>query len=120
MFDPAWWVGLGASGYAVFPSGEQEIYHRRSGRGGSQSEGTGGGNSAGGGNSRRELYDGAAYAVTEAEDLRDHGFSVWADFYPFQYVALAFGYSRSVSYQYNTMFFSTHFDLVGMFRKDRN
>lgn len=112
LFDPAVWIGFGASGYAVVPSGKQQIFYRRSGQGGPRSNGMGDG--------RRWFYDEAVYEVTEAEDLKDHGFSAWLDVYPVPNVALEFGYSRSVSYEYNTLFFSTHFDLAGMIRKDRD
>jgi len=114
LFDPFSWIGFGASGYAVVPSGEQEVYFRRMGRGGSQTGGSGSGTGRG---SLFGMYDNI---VTEAEDLSDQGFSAWLDIYAIPNVALAFGYSRSAAYDYNTLFFSTRFNIMGMIRKSRD
>ncbi len=114
LFDPVRWLGFGASGYAVAPSGEQEIFSRKFRQGGPTS------GESGSGTRRGWMYGDSAYTVAEAEDLRDHGFSTWMDVYPSPDVALSFGYSRSVSYEYNTLFFSTRFNLAGMIRKARN
>ncbi len=114
LFDPVRWLGFGASGYAVTPSGDQEIFSRKFRQGAPTS------GESGSGNRRGWMYEDFAYTVAEADDLRDHGFSAWMDIYPSPNVALSFGYSRSVSYEYNTLFFFTRFDLAGMIRKARD
>jgi len=117
LFDPTWWVGFGGSAYAVVPSGDQKIYSRLVGSSESMmdSPNSEGSESA---NRRRRAFEDAHYTVIEADIARDHGFSGWIDMYPLPDVALEFGYSRSVSYEYNTFFFSARFDLAGMIRKD--
>ena len=117
LFNPAWWIGLGGSGYAVVPSGDQKIYSRLFEGQGSMmnSPGPAGSGTA---NRRRMVFEDTRYAVVEADSVRDHGFSGWIDIYPVPDIALEFGYSRSVSYEYNTIFFSARFDLAGMIRKD--
>lgn len=113
-FDPAWWIGFGGSAYAVVPSGEQEIYSRVI-----QSEEplTEEGVPE---YRRRRIHETVSYTIVEAESARDHGYSAWVDFYPILDVALEFGYSRSVFYEYNTLFFSAQFDLAGMILGDHN
>ncbi|MBN2319145.1 MAG: hypothetical protein JXR49_08705 [Acidobacteria bacterium] len=112
LFDPAWWVGFGGSVYAVVPSGEQEIYNRvyRSGTSGSEESG----------NRRGRIFGDSEYVIVESEDLRDHGFSGWVDIYPVPDVAFEFGYSRSVSYDLDSLYFSARFNFGGMIWKDRD
>jgi hypothetical protein len=51
-----------------------------------------------------------AIALSEADDARDHGASAWIDIYPTSNVIFEIGFSRSISYDYNSLFFSLHFD----------
>lgn len=119
LFNPAWWLGLGGSGYAVIPAGEQKIYSRVSGRRGTQSDSMGAGGYGNGWQGGAALEE--PYTIDSTGDIaRDHGFSCWVDIYPFSDVALEFGYSRSVSYEYNTLSLSARFDLAGMIRNDRD
>ncbi|MBN2241998.1 MAG: hypothetical protein JW793_04855 [Acidobacteria bacterium] len=108
LFDPLRWLGFGGSAYAVIPSGEQEIYNRMYRGGASGSGGRWG-----------SVWGNAGYEIVEAEDLRDHGFSGWADIYPVPDVTFEIGYSRSVSYDLNSLYFSARFNLGGMLRKDK-
>ncbi len=150
LYHPGWWIGLGGSGYAVVPAGEQKIYSRiyaaPSDSGGGATEGSvaagmalagagtpgpsGGSTAAGPGSGSSGISDGAQqrrsafeqtfYTVSEADMARDHGFSAWVDVYPLADMALELGYSRSVSYEYNTVFVSARFDLAGMMRRGRD
>jgi len=147
-WHPVHWAGVGASGYAVVPSGEQKIYSRLveragagsgsgpgavtgmvslmaagSGPGGSDSGngttagdgGAGGGPTAGAGGNRP--FETESVIIGESDLARDHGFSAWVDFYPGRNVMLEIGYSRSVSYDSDSLFFSVNLDLMGMMRK---
>ncbi|MBN2339726.1 MAG: hypothetical protein JXP48_14460 [Acidobacteria bacterium] len=148
-WHPVSWAGVGASGYAVVPSGEQKIYSRLverpgtgsgsgpgavtgmvslmavGGSGGSDAGngttagdgGAGGGSTAGAGASRP--FETESVIIGESDLARDHGFSGWVDFYPGSNVMLEIGYSRSVSYDSNSLFFSVNLDLMGMMRKSR-
>ena len=117
LFDPAVWIGFGGSGYAVVPSGEQKIYSRllRSRMAQTDSMPSDGSDTT---RRQRRAFEDTYYTAGDADIDRDHGLSGWVDIYPFPDVALEFGYSRSVSYQYNTIFFSARFDLAGMIRGD--
>ncbi|MEJ2247516.1 MAG: hypothetical protein P8Y80_15795 [Acidobacteriota bacterium] len=117
LFDPAVWIGLGISGYAVVPSGEQKIYSRLPGSRMAQTDSMPSDGSDATRRQRRAFED-TYYTVGDADIAKDHGLSGWIDIYPFSDVALEFGYSRSVSYEYNTIFFTARFDLAGMIRKN--
>ena len=112
LFDPVRWIGFGGSVYGVVPSGEQEVYIRgyRSGTSGS----------GGSGSRRGRIFGDSEYVIVESEDFRDHGFSGWVDLYPVPDVAFEFGYSRSVSYDLDTLYFSTRFNIGGVIWKDRD
>jgi hypothetical protein len=117
LYDPAGWIGFGGSGYAVVPSGEQKIYSRllRSRMAQPDSMPSDGSDTI---RRQRRAFEDTYYTVGDADIARDHGLSGWIDIYPFPDVALEFGYSRSVSYEYNTIFFFARFDLAGMIREN--
>ncbi|HEX4997772.1 MAG TPA: hypothetical protein VFY29_06080 [Terriglobia bacterium] len=78
-------VSAGGSAYGVIASGEQTIVNKVNRSGGSS--GAGG---------RR---------VTNASEANDHGFSGWLDFLAGPSVDLEVGYSRSIAYELNSVFF---------------
>ncbi len=111
LYEPARWLGVGGSGYAVAPSGEQKIYSKivQSSAAGSGA-GTGGSAGAGRGKGQNSVFE-TVFMVSGTEEIaKDHGFSAWVDVMPNPNVALELGYSRSVSYDYNSVFFSVRFD----------
>ncbi|MEJ2110901.1 MAG: hypothetical protein P8Z37_13520 [Acidobacteriota bacterium] len=112
LYYPTWMIGLGGSGYGIIPFGDQKIYSRlfnsqemQSGAGGMDSDAA---------RRRMRAFEESFYTVSDAEIAKDHGFSGWIDIYVLPEVVLEMGYSRSVSYEYNTLFFSARFDLAGM------
>ena len=120
LFDPAVWIGLGGSGYSVVPSGGQKIYSRlveyRETRMGSSSP-----QDSGTPYRRRRAFEDTARYVTGEEDIaRDYGFSGWLDLYPSRDTVLEIGYSRSMFYRYNTLFFSVRFNIGNMIWSDRH
>ena len=118
LYNPSWWVGLGGSGYAVIPTGEQKIYSRLYGsrmQSGSQSQ-----NESDGYMRKRRAFEESFYTFSDAEAVKDHGFSGWLDVYFSPEISMELGYSRSVSYEYNTVFFAVRFDLAGMIGGERD
>jgi hypothetical protein len=98
-------IGLGGSVYAVEPWGQQKIYSRLVQRQSPQSAA-----SPGKGNSHRRVFEEGSYTLSDADMAKDHGASVWIDIDPISNVSLEVGFSRSISYEYNSLFFSFHFD----------
>lgn len=116
LFDPAWWIGFGGSGYAVVPSGQQKIYSRvyqsttmDSGAGATDAQ-----------RRRRMALQESYYTVGDSELVEDRGFSAWVDAYFIPDLSLEAGYSRSTVYEWNTFFFSARYDLSGLFGGDRD
>jgi hypothetical protein len=116
LLNPAWWIGFGGSGYAVVPSGEQKIYSRVY-RSAMMDSGTGAADAQ---RRRRGMLEESFYTVGDADLVRDRGFSAWLDIYAIRDLNLEAGYSRSVTYAWNTIFFSARYDLTGLFGTDRD
>jgi hypothetical protein len=88
-------IDLGVSGYSVRASGEQRIFSKvvhSSGRGLS---GKGG------------VFETNPETVGTADIANDGGFSTWLSITPQSRVNFDVGYTRSVTYQLNTLFFGT-------------
>ncbi len=118
LFHPSWWVSLGGSGYAVIPTGQQKIYSRLYASGiqsGSQSQ-----EGSEDARRKRRAFEESFYTVSDADILEDHGLSGWVDVYFSPDIALEIGYSRSISYEYNTVFFAVRFDLAGLLSGEEN
>ncbi len=80
-------LSLAGSGYAIVPSGQQKIFSKL-------------------------VRRGTKSVVVGTEEIaRDHGASVWLGFDPARQVSLELGYSRSVAYDYNSVFFNILLDL---------
>src|SRR5262245_4709654 len=90
-------IDLGVSGYSVRGAGEQRIFskvlHQSSGRG--QTGRTQG------------VFETNSETVGTAEIANDGGFSTWLSITPQSRVNFDVGYTRSVTYQLNTVFFGT-------------
>jgi hypothetical protein len=70
---------------------------------------TGLGNGSGGGNVNKTIFETTHETVTTSDAVDDHGFSTWLS-YRFNSTAdFQVGYSRSVSYQFNSLFFGIGF-----------
>jgi hypothetical protein len=92
-------VDVGAAGYAVRGSGEQRVFSKvvRENSGTIQNRG------------RSRVFETATETVGSAEIANDHGFSTWMGFNPFSRVGFEIGYTRSVTYQLDTVFFGAGF-----------
>jgi hypothetical protein len=91
---------IGASIYSVRGSGEQRIISKVV----KQATATSGTQ----GNSKR-VFDTQRETVSQAELVNDHGFSTWFGVSPRPEVDFHAGYSRSVNYDFNTLFFGVGF-----------
>jgi hypothetical protein len=121
-FTPVSWANIGGSGYAVLPVGDQKIYSklvtRQANGSSSQVSGNGAMNGSAAGRGKNRVFETESVAIANSEISKDRGFSGWIDLIPSSSVVFEVGYSRSVSYGYNSMFFSVHFDFGQMlFRK---
>ncbi|MBZ5500194.1 MAG: hypothetical protein LAP85_27685 [Acidobacteriia bacterium] len=106
IFDP---VSVGASVYSDVPKGEQKVFSKLIPRGQA-------GNPAKlGGHGR--VFEIQSVVVGTADIARDHGVAGWLDLYPSSSLSLEIGYSRSMRFDYNTLFFSVDFDLGKLIRK---
>jgi hypothetical protein len=122
-FAPASWVNVGGSGYAVIPMGDQKIYSkfvtRQAGVSSSQAgSGNGARNGSAAGRGQNRSFETESVVIAGSEISRDRGFSGWIDLIPSSSIVFEIGYSRSISYDYNSLFFSVQFDFAQMlFRK---
>jgi hypothetical protein len=92
-----------ASAYAIEPSGQQKVFSKLLNR---QSGSSGRGASHGG------VFQNAPETVGSADIARDHGFSLGCNASPFHYVDFTLGYTRSVSFDLNTVYFGVGFNLA--------
>jgi len=92
------WLGVGGLGYAVTGGGEQRVVSRLI-----QTDRTGPVD-------RRRGFE--TRVETRGQDLADdHGFSGWLDVAPGSDTSFQVGYTRSIPYAYDTLFFSVGFDI---------
>jgi hypothetical protein len=92
-------LDIGASAYSVRASGQQRIFSkvvRQSSSGGSLSSGKGKG-----------VFETSGETVGTADIANDGGFSTWLSVKPHSRFGFDVGYTRSVTYQLNTVFFGT-------------
>ena len=101
----------GASVYGIEPSGQQTVFSKLM-QGKSQSAGV---------NGRRHGHQGVfetdAETVGNADIARDHGFSAWLSARLSRYMAFETGYSHSVQYALNSVFFGIDLNLSPFIRK---
>jgi hypothetical protein len=100
-----------ASAYAIEPSGQQKVFSRLLSRQTSASPagGTPGASHAGG------VFQTSAETTGSADIARDHGFSLGFESSPFHVLDLAIGYTRSVSFSLNTVYFGVGLNLARVF-----
>ena len=67
------------------------------------------GNGNGNGSVNKTIFETTHETVTTADAVDDHGFSTWLAFRVNSMTDFQFGYSRSVSYQFNSLFFGIGF-----------
>src|SRR6266571_4218120 len=100
-------VNLRASAYAIEPSGQQKVFSKLLTR---QTSSTGPGASSGHG-----VFQTAPETTGTADIARDHGFSLGFEASPFHVIDLAIGYTRSVSFSLDTVYFGVGFNLARFF-----
>lgn len=93
---------VGASGYAIEPSGQQTVYSKLI-RGNAQNPG--------GGHGHHGVFDTSGQTVGTAAITRDDGFSGWFSARLSRYAFFEIGYSRSIEYALNGVFFGIDFNL---------
>jgi hypothetical protein len=103
-------VRVGLSAYAVRGSGQQRIISKikRDTTTTSELPTTTTGSSTTRGSANR-VFDNQTETVAEASAVNDHGFSTWFGVSPKPNVEFHAGYSRSVNYDFNTLFFGVGF-----------
>jgi hypothetical protein len=57
------------------------------------------------------VFENPGETVGTADITRDHGFSAWVGANPSKYVELELGYSRSMDYSLDSVFFGITFNL---------
>lgn len=100
-FDLLSFLGVGASGYAIVPSGPQKIFSRFVKRGGTPS----------GSGKHNRVFETAAETIGPASIARDDGFSAWVNIKLKKVATFELGYSRSVRLDLNTVSFGVIFNL---------
>ncbi len=83
-------VSVGASGYAILPSGQQTIFSK-------VVHGTSSGHG--------QAFENNHQTTGGADLARDHGFSAWVDANPAPYLDLELGYTHSFNYDLNAVSF---------------
>ena len=133
LFKLASHLNAGASAYAVRAAGQQEIVSKvvevpssQSPQTSSSSTPPANGSSKnngvlstisqaaqsaglGNGKGKQSIFETSHQTVTTADALDDHGFSTWLSVRPNSTVDFQIGFSRSVDYQLNSMFFGVGF-----------
>jgi hypothetical protein len=93
-------VQAGGSAYAVRGSGQQTIISKIAGSG----------NGSKGISNKNRVFETVSETITQNADLvDDHGYSAWIGVTPNRALNFRVGYSRSVNYDYNTLFFGVGF-----------
>jgi hypothetical protein len=110
LFNPAPLVGVGASAYSVRASGQQRIF--------SKVKKSGATAAAGNALSSRvdRVFDTNSETVGSAVLANDHGFSTWLAVHPGSTVDFQVGFTRSVGYDLNTLFFGVGFHVGNLNR----
>lgn len=112
-------VGFGASAYAIAPSGDQTVVSRvvKKEQMATEPPDTttptmpGQSETKGRGRAKQGVFETVTETEGPAEILRDRGASLWVSIAPNRHVDFHLGYSRSVTYALNTVFFGVSFGL---------
>lgn len=106
IFAPLPRISIGASGYAVQPSGEQKVFSKVVARGAEAARGNG----------RNRAFETQSVTIGESDLTTDRGYSGWINVSPSLGITLELGASRSESYNSNSVFFSARFDFGRLIR----
>jgi hypothetical protein len=103
-YKPPRRVSVGASVYGIEPSGQQTVVSKlvRGDNAGHRHHG---------------VFDTTGTTVGNASITRDGGFSAWFSVRPSHYSTFLIGYSRSVEYSLDSVFFGLHFNLSPLVRR---
>ncbi len=101
---------LAGSAYAITPSGQQKVYSKLLKHAATASS-PGGSTGPGKANGKGRVFETSSITTGGATIVQDHGYSGWIDFHPTSRIKLELGYSHSISYALNTIFFSAGFDI---------
>lgn len=96
---------VGASAYGILPAGQQKVFSklvRRGALGGSAAHG--------------RVFAVSGETTGPASLTREGGFSTWIGASPNRVLDLELGYTRSVTYDLNTVYFEVGFDVARMMR----
>lgn len=96
---------VGASAYDILPSGQQTIFSKVVGQ------------QSGAVPSHGRVFENNQQTTGSADIARDDGYSAWIDARPAAYLALELGYTHSVHYALNTVWFSVGVNLGHLARK---
>ncbi len=113
-------VSIGASGYGVRAAGEQQIVSKvkkpvtiDTTNGGTQVQNTvssiANGLGLGNGAAKQGVFETQYETISTADIANDHGLSTWLTLRPSSTTDLQIGYSRSMNYQLNSLFFGMGF-----------
>ena len=96
---------VGASAYGILPAGQQKVFSKlfRKGAGGKAF-------------SHGRVFDLASETTGPASLTREGGFSTWVGASPTRLVDMELGYTRSVTYDLNTVYFEVGLDVARMIR----
>ena len=97
LFKIARHLQAGASAYGVTATGQQEIVSKVLGK------------SLKTGNGHNNVFETTEQTVTAANAADDHGFSTWLLLKPNSTTDFQFGYSHSIAYQLDSLFFGVGF-----------
>lgn len=117
LIDVAPRVSVGASGYGVRAKGEQQIISKvveQPAQGGllsgvARSAGLNSGTGRSGINRVENVFVTQQETLGPAEIANDHGFSMWVSIRPTTLTDFYIGYSRSATYDFNSLFFGVGF-----------
>jgi hypothetical protein len=122
-YHPSKWLSITGSGYAVTPSGNQKLYSRiarryadGSGTGLGEALSSGYGNYNQNGNRQNRGFENEVVTIGSEDIAKDHGISGWINLSPTPNTVFEIGFSRSIAYQYNSLFFSLRYDFSSMLR----
>jgi hypothetical protein len=99
-FDLWKFVSVGASAYDILPFGQQTVFSKVAGKSGSASNSSHGG-----------VFETSQQTTGSADIAKDNGYSAWIRANPNRYMDLQLGYTRSVHYALNSVFFGVGFNL---------
>lgn len=103
-------VSIGASGYDILPSGNQTVFSRV----------TPAQAAAGGNGQHGPPFVNNQQTTGISSIARDDGFSTWVDAFPQRKIDLQLGFTRSFTYDLNSVSFNIGINLRDLYRKSQN